>query len=398
MTKPVTGLVIFGNSAGPDHTGDLDSNYAALQTAINDFATYSNRLTDTSGSPNTITAAIPASTTFVLADGVMAQVRVANTNTLSVVNANINGTGNVLVTNPDGSGLVAGQLAAGGVYMLMYESVSGHYQLMGSTGVTGLGNPTALVGLAAINGTANTAMRSDGAPALNPGISPTWTGTHIFNGATFVTNGTTGVSIGQDGGLPKVEWINSAAAADQKLWDQYIDSNTMHRRTINDARTVGTDFEAIVRSAGVASSMSYGNTSSNPTWSQLGTGTAQFNGLLQAKDQAGNFNDVGWRDLPSNSQAGNYTAILGDRGKLIIMTGAGTTATIPSNASVGYPVGTVLTGYNGTGGTLSVAINTDSLFLAGVGTTGTRSVGLFGYFVAIKILSTSWIISGPAVT
>ncbi len=42
------------------------------------------------------------------------------------------------------------------------------------------GNPTAQVGLAAINGVAATYMRSDGAPALNVGISPTWTGNHTF--------------------------------------------------------------------------------------------------------------------------------------------------------------------------------------------------------------------------
>ncbi len=42
-------------------------------------------------------------------------------------------------------------------------------------------NPTAQVGLAAVNGSAVTAMRSDGAPALSQSISPTWTGTHTFS-------------------------------------------------------------------------------------------------------------------------------------------------------------------------------------------------------------------------
>jgi len=43
-----------------------------------------------------------------------------------------------------------------------------------------LANPTALVGLTAINGVAATAMRSDAAPALNQAIAPTWTGVHTF--------------------------------------------------------------------------------------------------------------------------------------------------------------------------------------------------------------------------
>lgn len=46
-------------------------------------------------------------------------------------------------------------------------------------------NPSASVGLAAVNGSATTAMRSDGAPALSQAIAPTWTGRHIW-GATPV--------------------------------------------------------------------------------------------------------------------------------------------------------------------------------------------------------------------
>ena len=47
-------------------------------------------------------------------------------------------------------------------------------------GITGLANPTATLGLSAINGSATTAMRSDAAPALSQSIAPTWTGLHVF--------------------------------------------------------------------------------------------------------------------------------------------------------------------------------------------------------------------------
>lgn len=46
--------------------------------------------------------------------------------------------------------------------------------------VTGFSNPSAQIGLTAVNGTALTAMRSDAAPAINQGISPTWTSIHTF--------------------------------------------------------------------------------------------------------------------------------------------------------------------------------------------------------------------------
>lgn len=48
-------------------------------------------------------------------------------------------------------------------------------------------NPSALVGLLAINGVADTYMRSDAAPALNQGINPTWTGHHTFDSSSPAT-------------------------------------------------------------------------------------------------------------------------------------------------------------------------------------------------------------------
>lgn len=47
-------------------------------------------------------------------------------------------------------------------------------------GGTSFANPTALVGLTAVNGVLGTAMRSDAAPALDQGIAPTWTASHIW--------------------------------------------------------------------------------------------------------------------------------------------------------------------------------------------------------------------------
>lgn len=53
-------------------------------------------------------------------------------------------------------------------------------------GLTGAGNPTAKVGLAAVNGVASTYMASDSAPPIDQAIVPTWTGLHTFTaGATF---------------------------------------------------------------------------------------------------------------------------------------------------------------------------------------------------------------------
>lgn len=57
---------------------------------------------------------------------------------------------------------------------------------------TATANPTAHVGLAAVNGTAATAMRSDAAPPIDQSIAPTWTGIHTFS-TTVNLNGTTNI-------------------------------------------------------------------------------------------------------------------------------------------------------------------------------------------------------------
>lgn len=57
---------------------------------------------------------------------------------------------------------------------------------------SGFANPTASIGLSAVNGSATTAMRSDAAPALSQAIVPTWTGLHTFSGGLALTGGTFG--------------------------------------------------------------------------------------------------------------------------------------------------------------------------------------------------------------
>lgn len=85
-------------------------------------------------------------------------------------------------------------------------------------------SPSASIGTAAINGSANTFMRSDAAPALNLGIAPTWTGAHTFTLATTMaavsaTSGSFSTTMqvtggfGCNGASPQTEYTVSAAVA-----------------------------------------------------------------------------------------------------------------------------------------------------------------------------------------
>jgi len=113
-------------------------------------------------------------------------------------------------------------------------------------------------------------------------------------------------------------------------------------------------------------------------------------------------NSVGFRIIPQNSQSAAYTAVLDDSGRHILHPSADTTArtfTIPANGSVAYPIGTALTFINQNGaGTVTIAITSDTMRLAGAGTTGSRTLAANGVATAIKITATEWIISGTGLT
>ena len=104
------------------------------------------------------------------------------------------------------------------------------------------------------------------------------------------------------------------------------------------------------------------------------------------------------RIIPQNSQSTAYTTVLGDKGKHLLHPSADTTArtfTIDSNANVAFPIGTAITFVNQhSAGVLTIAITTDTMRLAGAGTTGSRTLNADGVATAIKITSTEWIISG----
>ena len=109
---------------------------------------------------------------------------------------------------------------------------------------------------------------------------------------------------------------------------------------------------------------------------------------------------VGFRNTPVNSQSADYTAVLADSGKTILHPIADDNArtfTIPANSSVAYPVGTVLTFVNLIND-VTIAITTDTMYLAGDGDTSSRTLAAYGVASAVKVASTTWIISGNGLT
>lgn len=105
-------------------------------------------------------------------------------------------------------------------------------------------------------------------------------------------------------------------------------------------------------------------------------------------------------NIPQNSQSTAYTTVLADAQKHIFHPTADNNArtfTIDSNANVAYPIGTAITFINQIN-TITIAITSDTMTLAGAGTTGSRTLAANGIATAIKIATTSWIISGTGLT
>lgn len=152
----------------------------------------------------------------------------------------------------------------------------------------GFANPSASIGLSAVNGSAATAMRSDAAPALSQAITPTWSGLHTFgNGLAQTGVGTYSID------------DNSGTA-----WRLTQGSNPY----INVATTNSSE------------KVSIGNSTTNPSYEFLGPGS-----------------------LTITSLAGSGT-------RMVVVDGSGVTSTqtIPAGASLANPTATIgLSAVNG---------------------------------------------------
>lgn len=96
-------------------------------------------------------------------------------------------------------------------------------------------NPTASVGLTAVNGSADTYMRSDAAPALSQSIAPTWTGSHTFT-ATTVLSSTS----------PVLWWAETDASTNEGNWLTFANNGQWRLASSLDASPTSAAVDAIL--------------------------------------------------------------------------------------------------------------------------------------------------------
>jgi hypothetical protein len=116
-------------------------------------------------------------------------------------------------------------------------------------------------------------------------------------------------------------------------------------------------------------------------------------------------NEVGFKNIPQNSQSAAYTLVLADAGKHIYHPASDAnvrTYTIPAASSVAYPIGTAITFVNLSASVVTIAITSDTMYLSSAGTTGSRSLAQYGTATALKVAGLSsagvWVISGSGLT
>jgi len=287
-------------------------------------------------------------------------------------------TGGQSITISQGSGSTV--TIANGTKAMVYTDGAG------ATAAVVLATPT--IALASgVTGTLPIANGGTGATTLTANNVILGNGTSAVQ---FVAPGTTGNVLTSNG----TTWTSAAPPAITLAGNNaFTGANTFYNATGQTFGTATSTQDGIILAGRAGGSSSYRVTLTPTTLSASRT--------LTLPDPGSN-ETLGYLNIPQVSQSAAYTLVLTDAGKHIFHPSADTTArtwTIPANGSVAFPVGTAVTFINQNGaGVITIAITTDTMRLAGAGTTGSRTLAANGVATAVKITSTEWIISGTGLT
>jgi len=346
----------FGTATAAIPLTQLDSNFATAIT-IGNTAVYLGNTTTSIGNLSLANVTITSVSTPITAAQGGTGLTSITANSVMIGNA----TGSVLLVSPGTTGNV---LVSNGTTWTS-STLANATGLPLTTGVTGL--------LPIANGGSGTAT-----PSLVAGTNVTITGTW--------PNQTIASTAGGTGTVTTVSVVSANGFA-----------GTVANATTTPAITLTTSITGVLKGNGTAISAATAGTDYVAPSGALGTPSS---GTLSSCTVDGT-NEVGFKNIPQNSQSAAYTLVLADAGKHIFHPSSDANArtyTIPANSSVAYPIGTAITFINMTSQVVTIAITTDTMYLSSAGTTGSRSLAQYGSATAIKITSTNWLISGSGLT
>lgn len=369
---------------------------------------------------------------------------------------NVDGIGAIDLRKNGTTALASGDVVNGNCYAALYDGTvlqiiglfSGVFQPLDAT-LTALAalstaanqyilaTGTDTFSMASVTANAQSLLADSSVPRL--GVAGTWTAAQTFPSNTQVSAAST----------PQFFIRETGAATDQKIWAIGRSSAGQFRiLTLTDAEGFGNIAIAISRTGttideielnatlfdlngtlDVSGSIELGHVS-DTTLARIAAGRAGIEGVEIATasntltltnktlttptinggalsgavtlvDEAPTSNlSVGYRGAPVVSGNSAYAFPAADAGKTVYHDEAGTrTWTIPANASVAHPIGTVFildnTGNSGAAGAITLAITTDTLRRGdGTAGTGSRTIPASGVACIRKVAATIWIITG----
>lgn len=109
---------------------------------------------------------------------------------------------------------------------------------------------------------------------------------------------------------------------------------------------------------------------------------------------------LGYLGVPQNTQGAGYTLALEDAGKHIYYTGGATTFTVPTNASVSFPIGTAISVINNGSGAITFSTSSLVVYKAGTSTAWASgsTLAIRGLATLIKVAENTWFISGAGLS
>jgi hypothetical protein len=314
----------------------------------------------------------------------------ANHTNSGAATINVDGLGAKNIVTNDGGSLVSGDITSGALVLLVYDGTS--FQLVGSF-ASGSYQPldATLTALAGVTVAADKLVYATGADAFATTDFTSFARTLVDDADAATARATLGLTIGTH---------VQAYDADLSTWAGVTPGTGVATALAINTGSTGAFFVNGVGTLelGHASDTTVARSSAGVVTVE-GKRVYTTAGLIDfAETQAADA--VGTRGVAQNSQSTAYTLVAEDAGKHILHPASDNNArtfTIPANGSVAYPVGTVLTFINLIN-TVTIAITTDTMTLANTATTGSRTLAVNGIATAIKVSSTSWIISGTGLT
>ena len=325
----------------------------------------------TGGGLNVTAATIPANGLYLSAANTVA---LASNTTLRM---SVNSTGNITIAAPSSGTAVTLTAAAAGIAVSETDGTVTATQTFAGAAYS-IGTTSAHSTIIRTGGTARLTITSAGAATFSGTLaSGAFTSTGAIAGTTLAGSSTatatafipTGATVPANGMY--------LSAANTLAWA----TNSTSRLTLNSTG----NFVVPAPTSGVA----------------LTVNAVSGTHSVKIDDSGGASWNAGFLEVPINTQNVAYPIVLADSGKCILHTdGTARTYTIPANASIAFPTGTVLTIVNNASAAVNVtiAITTDTLRSAIDGTTGSRTLAQYGVATAIKVTSTVWVISGTGLT